>query len=83
MYPALERPTMTSGLCRRCGEAISPHADRCPECDYDPGGTARDVGAVLLLLSVPLAIAVPPLGVLGLFVAVVVLGWSLMASPAG
>lgn len=83
MYPPTERASMLPVRCRKCEAEIPRDARECPECGYDPAGTARDVGAVLLLLSVPLTVAIPPLGVLGMFVAVVVLGWSLLASPAG
>ncbi|WP_290811526.1 hypothetical protein [Halovivax sp.] len=68
--------------CRRCDEQIARDAEPCPECGYDPAGTAKDVAAILLGLSVPALLAFPPVGVLGLFVGVLLFGWGLLASPA-
>ena len=68
--------------CRRCDAEIPRDASRCPECEYNPGGAAKDVAAIGLGLSVPLLYVVPPAGVLLVMVGVLLFGWSLLASPA-
>lgn len=68
--------------CRRCGEEIPRDVEECPECGYDPSGTARDVAAVILAFGVVLAIAVPPLGVFALFLGVILFGWSFLRTPS-
>ena len=69
-------------VCRRCDEEIPRDVDECPACGYDPTETARDAAAVLLVLSLPLLYAVPPAGVLTLFLTLCLYGYSLLASPA-
>lgn len=71
--------TMVS--CRQCGAEIALLADECLACGYDPAGTARDAAAVVLAFGVVLTIAVPPAGVLALFVGVVLVGWSFLRTP--
>ena len=68
--------------CRRCEERIPGDADVCPECEYDPSGTVRDVAAVLLAFAVVLVIAVPPVGVFVGFLGVLLFGWSFLRTPA-
>ena len=68
--------------CRRCDETIPRDVPACPECGYDPAGTARDFAAVVLAFAVVLLIAVPPAGVLAVFVGITCYGWSALAEPA-
>lgn len=68
-------------VCRRCDAELSRDADACPECGYDPAGVAVSLGAVVLVLGVPVAYVVPPAGALAIFLGLCLLGWSALRTP--
>lgn len=72
-----------AAFCRRCDAEISRTADVCPECGYDPGGSARDVAGLLLAFGLFMLLFVPALGVFALFLGVCLLGFSYLTTPTG
>ena len=69
-------------LCRRCEEEIPRDVDECPHCGYDPQSIVWRFGVGALLFGGALALVSPPLGLLGVFVGLIAVPGSYLASPA-
>ncbi len=68
--------------CRRCEAEIPRDVDECPECGYNPQSIVWTVGAIALLVGGGLLLVSPPVGLLGVFLGVIAICGSYLASPA-
>lgn len=69
-------------FCRRCEEEISRNVEECPHCGYHPQSIVWRVGVGALLVGLGLVVVSPPIGLFGLFVGVLAICGSYLASPA-
>lgn len=69
--------------CRKCLEDVSRMESSCPECGYNPGSVIRRTAIGVLFFGGALGLLFPPVLVFSLFLALVLFGWSVLATPAG
>ena len=70
-------------FCRRCDAEIPRTAEECPECGYHPQSIVWRFGVGALIFGGALALVSPPVGLLGVFVGIIAICGSYLASPAG
>ncbi|RQG95076.1 hypothetical protein [Natrarchaeobius chitinivorans] len=69
--------------CRRCDEEISRTADECPHCGYYPQSIVWRIGVGALIFGTPIVFVSPPIDLFLVFVGVLAICGSYLASPAG
>lgn len=69
-------------ICGACEERLDPMEATCPHCGYEPGEIVKDVAAVLGVFGLILLIPMPPAGVFGLILAILLFGYSFLRTPA-
>ena len=69
-------------FCRRCEAEIPRDVEECPECGYNPKSIVWRIGVGALIFGGALTFVSPPVGLLGVFVGIIAVVGSYLASPA-
>ncbi|SDR28733.1 hypothetical protein [Natronobacterium texcoconense] len=69
-------------VCSRCEEEIPRDVYECPHCGYNPKSIVWRIGIGALVFGTGIAFISPPIGLFGVFVGILAVGGSYLATPA-